>query len=429
VSDIRLVSLFTGAGGLDYGFEVAGFKIRVALEMDKDSCATLRNNRPWPVIEQDIHKVKGKQILEAGGLKRGDVDILVGGPPCQPFSKSGYWANGDTKRLKDPRADTLHAFMRCVDELLPEVFFLENVHGISYSGKEEGFQLLQRMTERINRKNGTVYRISWKVLDASNFGVPQQRTRFFLVSHRDGRIFHFPEPTHRSINGGQALLASDKLAPVVTSWDAIGHFGEPPLDENLRVNGKWGDLLPSIPEGENYLWHTNRKGGLPLFGWRTRYWSFLLKLAKARPSWTIQAQPGPAVGPFHWNNRRLSVKEMAAIQTFPKDTEFVGGRNSVQKQIGNAVPSLLSEILARAITEQLFDIPARGHPILTVAPRRPIPPPEPVQPVPEEYFKFVGRHPDHPGTRKGRSAKSGTVWQTGGTKGGRNEQQHIETTP
>lgn len=425
--DLRLVSLFTGAGGLDYGFEAAGFKVQVALEMDKDCCATLRNNRPWAVIEEDIHRVDGKHILETGGLKKGDVDILVGGPPCQPFSKSGYWANGDTKRLKDPRADTLYAFMRCVDELLPEVFFLENVHGISYSGKEEGFQLLQRMAGSINKKHGTKYGISWKVLDAADYGIPQQRTRFFLVSHRDGRTFRFPEPTHRLLNS-ECTLESNRLAPAMTSWDAMGHLGKPPPEENLRVNGKWGDLLPSIPEGENYLWHTNRKGGLPLFGWRTRYWSFLLKLAKARPSWTIQAQPGPAIGPFHWRNRRLSVKEMAALQTFPKDVEFVGGRNSVQKQIGNAVPSLLSEILARAIAEQLFDTPARGHPILTLAPRRPIPPPETVLPVPEKYLKFVGRHPDHPGTRKGKSTKPGIAWQTRSARGGGNEQPHIETT-
>jgi DNA (cytosine-5)-methyltransferase 1 len=425
VADLKLVSLFTGAGGLDYGFEAAGFEVRVALEMDKDCCATLRKNRPWTIIEDDIHKVGGSQILEAAGLKRGDVDILVGGPPCQPFSKSGYWANGDTKRLKDPRADTLYAYMRCVDELLPEVFFLENVHGINYSGKEEGFRLLQKLTEKINKKNGTSYGISWQVLDAADFGVPQQRTRFFLVSHREGRRFEFPSRTHQIIHGENDSLEGNRIPLAIVSWDAIGHLGEPPPEENLAVNGKWGDLLPSIPEGENYLWHTSRKGGLPLFGWRTRYWSFLLKLAKARPSWTIQAQPGPAIGPFHWKNRRLSVKEMAALQTFPKNIEFAGSRNSVQRQIGNAVPSLLSEILARSIAEQLFDVPARGQPTLGVAPRRPIPDPEPIQPVPEKYLKLVGHHPDHPGAKRGEPIGSLRRWQTRDARGIGNAQQYL----
>ena len=83
-------------------------------------------------------------------------------------------------------------------------------------------------------------------------------------------------------------------------------------------------LLPTIPEGQNYLWHTERGGGEPLFGWRRRYWSFLLKLAKDLPSWTIQAQPGPATGPFHWDNRRLSVREMARMQTFPDNVVIKG---------------------------------------------------------------------------------------------------------
>ena len=89
------------------------------------------------------------------------------------------------------------------------------------------------------------------------------------------------------------------------------------MERTLTVGGKWADLLPTIPEGQNYLWHTNRGGGSQLFGWRTRYWSFLLKLAKNLPSWTIQAHPGSSIGPFHWRNRKLSVPEMCRLQTFP----------------------------------------------------------------------------------------------------------------
>lgn len=404
---LKVVSLFSGLGGIDYGFEAAGFETCAAVELDADCCETMRQNRPWPVICDDIRNVKGSRILETAGLKSGEVDVLLGGPPCQPFSKSGYWSKGDSLRLSDPRAATLQEYMRCVFELLPRVFLLENVHGISYSGKEEGFLLIERLTEEINRRAGVSYSLSWKVLNAADYGVPQLRTRFFLVGHREGKKFEFPAPTHSAHStptGEQSSLFTSQLPPYVTAWDAIGEL-RPAPGEELRVCGKWADLLPSIPEGENYLWHTSRKGGLPLFGWRTRYWSFLLKLAKNLPSWTIQAQPGPAIGPFHWENRRLSVEEMAALQTIPPGTKLAGSRVSVQRQLGNAVPSLLAEVIAREIARQFFRKRLSGPPRLAVKLKRPIPPPEPVQPVPTKYLHLIGEHAEHPGTGKGSRAK------------------------
>jgi DNA (cytosine-5)-methyltransferase 1 len=399
---LKLVSLYSGAGGLDYGFEAAGFETRVAVDFEKDSCATLRANRKWAVVQDDIHNVPGARLLQEGELKKCRVDVLIGGPPCQPFSKSSYWVRGDSLRLDDPRASTLHAYMRCVEELLPEVFLLENVHGISYSGKEEGFQLLHSMTHQVNKRAGTSYRLSWRVISAADYGVPQLRTRFFLVGHRDGGEFKFPKPTHGPSGGiEQAELLPSTLPPYTTAWDALaGYF--PPSSEDLAMRGYWADLLPSIPEGENYLWHTNRKGGLQLFGWRTRYWSFLLKLAKAKPSWTLQAQPGPAIGPFHWTNRRLGVQEMARLQTFPRDLTFVGSRVSVQRQLGNAVPSLLAEILGREIARQFLGGNRGGSPRLAVKPMGTPPAPEPVLPVPEKFMIHLGDHDDHPGEGKGR---------------------------
>lgn len=381
---LRLVSLYTGAGGMDYGFEAAGFETAVAVEMDRACCETLRANRPWPVVEKNIHDATSDEIMDAGGFRRGDADLLIGGPPCQPFSKSGYWVNGDTKRLHDPRALTLHEYMRCVEDLLPVAFVLENVYGISYSGKEEGFHFLEREIARINKRHGTRYAFSWRVLNAARFGVPQIRERFFLVAHREGKRFEFPEETHGEQRDPSDGLFAETLAPYATAWDALGD-AEPPADEDLRVRGAWADLLPSIPEGENYLWHTPRKGGTPLFAWRSRYWSFLLKLAKNKPSWTIQAQPGPAIGPFHWKSRLLSTAEMAAIQTFPRTVKFSGSRSAVQKQIGNAVPSLLTEILGRAIRTQFFGAANEEDLRLAVRPRMPVPPPERPRRVPAKF--------------------------------------------
>lgn len=403
----RVISLYTGAGGLDLGLEAAGFETAVAVEMDRDSCATIRANREWPVLERNIHDVPSEELLEVAGLKVGEADLLVGGPPCQPFSKSSYWVLGDSRRLNDPRADTLAGYLRVLRDTLPKAFILENVHGLAYEGKDEGLRLLLEVVQQINRERGTDYQIAWRVLQAAEYGVPQLRERVFLVAAREGGEFIFPEPGFKAgPNGGppQMTLLGDMREPYRTAWDALGDLPEP--DESLSIGGKWGDLVPSIPEGHNYLWHTERLGGLNLFGWRTRYWSFLLKLAKAAPSWTIQAQPGSAIGPFHWSNRKLSVQEMCRLQTFPDGYEIMGGRTSAQRQLGNAVPSLLTEVLGRAIREQFLDGHVfRDEPKLRPPKRSPVPDPEPVKTVPRKYRQYVGDHAPHPGNGKGRRAQ------------------------
>lgn len=384
---INTISLFTGAGGIDYGFEAAGFKTRVGVDIDHDSCETAHSSGNLNIIERDIADVSSDELLSAAKIKGNKIDVLIGGPPCQPFSKSGYWVNGDTKRLRDPRAKTLMEYMRCVDDIQPEVFLLENVHGIKYTGKEEGFSYILRLAEEINRKRGTKYTLSWAVLNMAEYGVPQIRTRFFLVGHREGKKFAFPKPTHvLSQQVHSRTLNNDTIKNAVTAWDAIGNL-KLTETEGLEIAGKWGYLLPSIPEGENYLWHTDRKGGLPIFKWRSRYWSFLLKLAKNRPSWTIQAQPGPYIGPFHWENRRLSIPEIEALMTFPSKIKIYGKRLSQQRQLGNAVPPLMAEIIAREIGRQFFDKTYEESPIFEVKLNRPIPSPERPEKVPREYVE------------------------------------------
>jgi len=403
----KVISLFSGAGGLDYGLEAAGFETAVALELDHDCCETLRHNRRWPVIERDVFDVPTAELLETAVLKPGEADLLVGGPPCQPFSKSGYWSRGDALRLDDPRSNTLGAYLRILREALPRAFLLENVEGLAYSGKDEGLRLLLETVKIINRETSSNYRPQLAVLNAAEYGVPQLRERVILIASREGTSFHFPKATHGDVDAGgvRDLFASAPIVePFRTAWDAIGDV-RPNAEEDLAPRGKWAGLLPSIPEGQNYLWHTERMGGLPLFGWRRRYWSFLLKLAKNRPSWTIQAQPGPAVGPFHWENRRLSMRELCRIQTFPDDVTIRGTRGSVQKQFGNAVPSLLTEVLGCEIRTQLL-----GHarpkrsPKLLPPKRKPIPPPEPAARVPTSFRRLMGDHDAHPGTGKGYGA-------------------------
>jgi DNA (cytosine-5)-methyltransferase 1 len=390
-----VVSLFSGSGGLDYGFEAAGYDTRVALDLDPDCCISLRS-RPWRVLEGDIAEIGTQRILRESGLRRGEVDVLIGGPPCQPFSKSGFWRPDGTSRLADPRAKTLGAFMRVVEEAQPKAFLLENVQGINYAQLDEGFRLLLRSIERINRRTGSRYRPQYKVLNAADFGVPQIRERLFLVAVRDGTEFRFPDPTHGH---------DPDLVPYRTAWDALAGLPDDGSAE-LASGGKWARLLPSIPEGENYLWHTDRGGGLPIFGWRCRYWTFLLKLAKNRPSWTIQANPGPSCGPFHWNNRRLSTQEMCRLQTFPDDARIAGSLSSARRQIGNAVPPLLAEVLAREIAVQCLGARRFSQPP-KLLPRiaRSTPRPERRLAVPVEYRALVGEHPAHPGEGRGPLAR------------------------
>ncbi|ABA87679.1 DNA cytosine C5-methyltransferase, M.Sac I family [Syntrophotalea carbinolica DSM 2380] len=399
---LKTISLYTGAGGLDLGLEAAGFETTVAVEIDKWACQTLCHNRPnWNPIEEDIHNVSCATLSEIGGFNSGEASLLIGGPPCQPFSKAAYWVKGDTKRLDDPRADTLTAYLRVLKDLTPKAFLMENVFGITYKGKDEAIQLLRRIVNEINREKGTKYTFSLGVLNAANYGVPQVRERVFIVGSRDGKEFQFPEPTHQNPESISESLFP--LSPWLTSWDAIGDLDE--LEhENLKVKGKWGDLLPSIPEGSNYLHHTDRGEGLPLFGWRTRYWSFLLKLSKSRPSWTIQAQPGSAIGPFHWKSRRLSPREMCRLQTFPDTYEVLGSLTEIQRQLGNAVPSLIGEVLGREIRRQFFNGKISNPLRLLQKTNNNKFKREVIHPVPPKYLPLQGDHKAHPGTGRGPQA-------------------------
>ena len=397
---LRTISLFTGIGGLDYGFEAAGFETAVAIEWDAACCRALRANRKWQIIEDDIHRVDSAKLLEKAGLSKSDADVLIGGPPCQPFSKSGYWASGDTKRLADDRADTLSAYLRVLEDTQPRALLLENVYGFAFRGKDEGLGRILNGIRAINERCGTNYQPTWKVLNAAAFGVPQQRERVFIVASREGREFLFPSPTH-----GQPDALEKGQEPFRTCWDAFGDLPAPPNSESLKATGKWAELLPTIPEGENYLFHTKRGAGLPLFGWRTRYWNFLLKLAKDRPSWTIQAQPGSATGPFHWESRKLSAQDLSRLQTFP-NLKIEGTRSEAQRMLGNAVPSLLAEVLAREIAVQLLGrAEYRESPKLLLPVRSDLMPPEPVKQVSRPYLALIDDYDDHPGTGLGRRAR------------------------
>ena len=350
---MKLFSLFTGAGGFDLGLEAAGFSVQGSVESDSYCRSTLKSNKKWKLASKgDIFSYSPVELLKEFGLRKSEVDLISAGPPCQPFSKASYWVNGSSLGMKDPRALTIKASMDVIEDFLPMTFLLENVGGLTYKKKDEGLKYIRRRVDQINKSYGQKYKLQLFKINAAHYGVPQIRDRVFLFAARNGCVINLPPPTH-FITQKDLQEYPNSLA-FINSWDALGDMGVVCNKHNLEMTGKWADLLPTIPEGNNYLWHTEKGGGKPLFKWRSKYWSFLLKLAKDKPSWTIQAQPGPATGPFHWDNRKLSIPELLKLQTFPDGYQIEGNYRECLKQIGNAVPSAIGEFLGLEIRRQIF---------------------------------------------------------------------------
>lgn len=346
------ISLFSGAGGLDLGVEQAGFTTAAAVEWDSDAADTMEKNfadLASPVIRQSILEVPTREILRAAGLPgRERPDLLVGGPPCTPFSKSGFHLEWKREGL-DPDASLLQAYTRVLTEAKPRAFILENVYALTYNNKasKPAFnRLLREITQA-----GYDYR--WDVLNAADYGVPQARPRLFVVGVPRGAVVPaLPAATHHGTWERRSSGRADGRRHV-TAGEALDGLDACPEPEEA-VRGKWGHLLPGIPPGSNYLHYTAERGHpQPVFEWRSRYWSFLLKLDPLKPAPTIQAQPGPNVGPFHWENRRLRVPELKRLFTFPDDFELVGRRASIQAQMGNSVPPLLARRVAEEVAAVL----------------------------------------------------------------------------
>ena len=233
----RLISLFSGAGGMDIGFHAAGFSTAVAVEQDPSCCNTLRLNMPdTPIIEGDITSISTQAILNAANANPLEIDLVIGGPPCQSFSLAGKRMGMD-----DPRGMLVLEFLRVVREALPKCFVMENVKGmINWSNGKALEAIMTEATQTINYA-GKQYRytVSYQVLNAAEFGAPQSRERVFVVGNRLGKIFEFPEPTHSSINKvSQTDLFGKQLAPYTTVQDAIGALppATPPSLTALRVS-------------------------------------------------------------------------------------------------------------------------------------------------------------------------------------------------
>lgn len=354
---IPVISLFSGAMGLDLGLEQAGFKIVLAVECDAQAVATIKLNQPnLSVINRRIEDVTSTEILSMAGLKRGDDFIVSGGPSCQSFSTAGQ-----RRSLGDPRGGLFRHFLRVVEETQPKFFIMENVKGMlsaaimhrpliergpgfpELKSDEELGSAFKVITQELRLLN---YYTTFDVLNSANYGTPQCRERIIFIGSRDGKEIQMPPTTH-------AKVPSGKLHTWVSLRSVIGRFKDTnppgiklrPNDERyLRLvpeGGNWRDLPPEIQK-------LAMGGALNSWGGRS---GFFRRLSWDRPSPALTTQPNSkATLLCHPSELRpLSLREYARIQQFPDTWKFAGSTISQYRQIGNAVPVGLGAALGRAI--------------------------------------------------------------------------------
>lgn len=355
-----VISLFTGAMGLDLGFEQAGFEIRVALDKDKYAKATIKANRPEiPVISEDIARVSGKQLLEEASLVVGEAKVLTGASPCEPFSTIG-------KRLSiaDKRASLIDEFIRLVLETQPSYWVFENVPGLlwaakrhisfytrtnsSYQGHKDE-QLGSAWKDILTAFEATGYKVGYKLLNAADYGAPQKRKRLIVIGARQGEV-KFPPPTH-----GDPLspeVARGKLKPWVTVAEALDNFDDP-YPEHTDFP-RWGKYLAFVPEGGCWkdlpesLQEEAIGKAYESSGGRT---GFLRRLSRDRPSPTLVDSPITRAACLCHPvlDRPLTVGEYLRLQGFPKDWKVEGPLSAKYRLLGQATPVLLSHAIAKSL--------------------------------------------------------------------------------
>lgn len=346
MNQLTAIDLFSGCGGSAWGFREAGFKIKAAIDIDDWSLKTyIRNHPDTNVIKGDIRNISGRELLEAAGLKKEELTVLLACPPCQGFSSAR------SKSLSyDPRNELVYEFVRLVKELRPKMIAMENVPGLS---RGIGLEIFSDVVAQLHEVG---YATVNDVLNASDLGIPQNRKRVILLGTRLKNIkLKLPEPTHGS---------EDKLIPKVTVGDIIANLppiskGEKHVSDPMHVSANLSEI------NLKRLKITPHNGG----GWKN--WPEKLRLechkkgngghsdVYGRMKWN---EPSPTLtrgctsiskGRFGHpeQNRAISLREAARLQSFPDTYIFEGAFTNISKQIGNAVPPLLAEKIAETIID------------------------------------------------------------------------------
>lgn len=326
---MRSVDLFCGAGGLTHGLRQAGWDTAAAVEFDPAACLTYSRNFPEVrLVQGDIRTVDFHEFA-------GAVDLVAGGPPCQPFSVAG------NQRAHDDPRDCIPAFVRAVGEIAPPAFMMENVAGLASRRHAPYLDFVLRQLTDLG------YFVSHQIVDAADYGAPQHRRRLIIIGMRE-KVFAFPEPTHGPGRDMPHRSAAEALAgtPDDEPNRAKVTYAKRPVMRpspfaGMLVNGggrpidlsQPSQTIPASAGG-------NRTHIVDVDGMLLEYHNYLV--AGGTP---LQGTV-PGV-------RRLTVRESARLQCFPDDFEFVGPQSSRYRQVGNAVPPMLGRIMGEALRDQL----------------------------------------------------------------------------
>jgi DNA (cytosine-5)-methyltransferase 1 len=337
IPKINVISIFSGAGGLDIGFKDAGFNIISHLEIETEFCETLKLNSAYfnnaEIINMDIRKYVPKKEI--------GCYFIIGGPPCQTFSAAGRRVAG-VQGIDDNKGTLFKEYIRLLNVYKPKGFLFENVYGITGAQSGKAWEIIKNEFVKAG------YSIKYRILNTADYVVPQFRERMIIVGYKDSD-FHFPRPTHGPDSNSKRPYYSARQALINV------HFDEDVA--NLKVNGHHGYLLNDIPPGLNYSFYTEKMGHpTPIFAWRSKFSDYLYKADPDKPVRTIKAQAGQYTGPLHWENRYLTINEFKRLQTFPDFYSIYGNRQRVLHQIGNSVPPHFARILALSILNQVFGI-------------------------------------------------------------------------
>jgi DNA (cytosine-5)-methyltransferase 1 len=386
--EYKLISLFTGAGGMDIGIEKTGrFQTLACIELEKPICDTLRTNRDagrfgnknTHIIEGDIATIDPNYIMDICKIAPGELDVLIGGPPCQTFSTAGRRGT-----IQDPRGLQLWQFLRFVEALRPKFFIMENVRGLLSAAlkhrplksrpNQGGVPLepeelpgsaVNLWIEDLAKISNGAYRVDCFEVNAVNYGAHQLRERVLFFGNRLGHVVDFPQPTHGNVFKKQQAQKTlfdidneqETLFPFATLGDALSTIIEDD-GEIMDFSPRKKQYLAMVPEGGNWrtlpeeiqkesmgkAWYA--KGG------RSGWWR---RLSRDLPSPTIVTMPNHSgTAMCHpTETRALTVKECAAIQQFPPDWQFCGTTSEKYKQIGNALPIRLGEIAGNVVIKHL----------------------------------------------------------------------------
>lgn len=360
---MNCISFFAGAGGLDMGIHKAGFDVRVSVEIESVYCETLRMNHPdWNVVEGDIMMYNKEKVLEQANLKEGEVDLMIGGSPCQSFSTAGK-----RQAFSDPRGQAMLKFAELVREIRPKAFMIENVRGLLSAAlkhrplSERGKDALP-LTAEEQPGSALSYLLEQfagyniqkpTILNAANYGVPQKRERVFIIGIRQDlkKTFEFPEPTHNEL-GSDGKESWVTVGEVLKNLKVEEHHFQTYSPERLKYmkmiptgGGNWRNLPKDVVQTAMGGAYTSGGGKV----------GFFRRLNVEKPSPTLltsPAQKSTNLGhPFE--NLLLSIEEYLAIQEFPGNYHIAGTLMKQYTQIGNAVPVRLAEVLGDAIRKTL----------------------------------------------------------------------------